>query len=88
VEEWAAGPLFARDATLADYYEACVTGGPLSFVIPVRDWAEFPEAVRRKLVLELSGRVPETQLRLVPAATEPGPDCLIGERLRRQWQDP
>lgn len=38
------------------YYQACVVGGPTSFVVPVWDWAEFPEAVRRKLVMEI-GRV-------------------------------
>lgn len=88
VEEWAAGPLFARNATLADYYEQCVTGGPLSFVIPVTDWNGFPEAVRRKLVLELSGTVPSKPLPVQRASTGQSPDCMIGERLRRQWQDP
>jgi hypothetical protein len=88
VEEWAAGPLFAQNATLADYYQQCVTGGPLSFVIPVTDWNGFPEAVRRKLVLELSGTVPAAPLPVLRASTGETPDCMIGERLRRQWQDP
>jgi Protein of unknown function (DUF1194) len=87
IEEWTIGGLFGRDATLADYYEACVTGGPMSFVMPVRSWQEFPMAVRQKLVLELSGRVPDAPARLWRAAATP-PDCLIGERMRRQWQDP
>ncbi len=87
VEDWVAAPLFAKGATLADYYEACVTGGPMSFVLPVKAWAEFPEAVRRKLVLELSGTVPRVADRVWRAA-QSEPDCLIGERLRRQWQDP
>ena len=73
------------------YYQDCVIGGPGAFVIPVRDWKEFPLAVRRKIVLELAGP-PE---RLTPARsgmTEDGYDCLIGEKLRRQrermWDEP
>ena len=65
------------------YYEACVTGGPGSFVIPVLDWDDFAEAVRRKLVLEMVSRpAPEA---LVPAQYAPqGYDCLVGEKM---WQD-
>lgn len=68
------------------YYEACVIGGPLSFVVPVKSWKEFPAAVRRKLVLELAGRVPSPSV--IPAAwsgqTDDGYDCLIGEKI---WQE-
>lgn len=68
------------------YYEACVIGGPLSFVVPVKSWKEFPAAVRRKLVLELAGRVPTPDV--IPAAwtgqTDNGYDCLIGEKI---WQE-
>src|SRR5690606_10437572 len=42
-------------ANLDLYYEHCVIGGPGAFMIPVNDWSQFPEAVRRKLVLELAG---------------------------------
>jgi hypothetical protein len=89
-EEWAGARLFAPDATLADYYEQCVIGGPLAFVIQVKDWPEFQDAVRRKLVLELSGRVPSEELRIVPAqaSNQTEPDCQVGERERRLWQDP
>src|SRR5690606_333308 len=37
------------------YYSECVVGGPGAFTIPVNDWAQFAEAVRRKLVIELAG---------------------------------
>ena len=37
------------------YYTDCVIGGPGAFMIPVNDWSQFPEAIRRKLVLELAG---------------------------------
>ena len=67
------------------YYETCVIGGPGAFVIPVRDWAEFPLAVRRKIVLELVGP-PEV---LIPARTGwriDGYDCFIGEKMREEWE--
>jgi hypothetical protein len=65
-----------------------VTGGPGAFVIPVRDWDEFPAAVRRKLVLEIAGP-PAPETRLVPAQAAAPYDCLIGEKIwernRGQW---
>ncbi len=73
-------------ADLDLYYQSCVIGGPLSFMVPVKSWKEFPAAVRRKLVLELAGRVPGPNV--IPAAwvgrTDTGYDCLIGERI---WQE-
>jgi hypothetical protein len=65
------------------YYEACVIGGPGAFVIPVRDWKEFPLAVRRKIVLELAGP-PEALIPARTGATDEGYDCMIGEKLRRE----
>lgn len=38
---------------LGKYYSKCVIGGPRAFMIPVHGWDEFPDAIRRKLVLEL-----------------------------------
>ena len=66
------------------YYQACVIGGPGSFVIPVRDWDDFAQAVRRKLVLEIAAR-PDTA-RVVPVQATPRDptDCLIGEKI---WRD-
>lgn len=40
---------------LDTYYEDRVIGGPGAFLISVLSWREFPDAVRRKLVLEISG---------------------------------
>ena len=37
------------------YYEDCVIGGPGSFVIPIRERAQFIEATRQKLVQEVAG---------------------------------
>ncbi len=66
------------------YYRKCVTGGPGSFVLPVTSWEEFPEAVRRKLVLELSGRKPAQPLVMkAEFVRSPEIDCAIGEKLQR-----
>jgi len=65
------------------YYEDCVIGGPGSFVVPIRERAQFKDAVRTKLVLEIAGRTP--QPRIVPAqARAPRISCTIGEEMRRQ----
>lgn len=85
-------PLMTTDGnsywSIADldlYYEVCVIGGPGAFVIPVREWQEFPLAVRRKIVLELVGP-PE----VIPAARSgrrtDGYDCFIGEKMREEWE--
>ncbi len=70
------------------YYEDCVIGGPGAFLITVDDASRFGVAIRRKLVLEIAGLPP----RIMPAADgsmpRPRIDCLIGEKLRRQWVDP
>ncbi|MBO6902724.1 MAG: DUF1194 domain-containing protein [Rhizobiaceae bacterium] len=66
------------------YYERCVTGGPGSFVIPVHDWTLFPEAVRRKLVLEIASSgdvIPQFDgLPVILAADHPSYDCQVGEK--------
>jgi Protein of unknown function (DUF1194) len=65
------------------YYEDCVIGGPGAFVIPIKERAQFKDAIRTKLILEIAGRTPER--RIVPAAaTAPRISCTIGERL---WQE-
>lgn len=69
------------------YYEDCVIGGPGAFLITVESIDRIAEAIRRKLVLEIAGAEP----RIVPAQFSrdaPRIDCLIGEKLRRQWMDP
>jgi len=65
------------------YYEDCVTGGPGSFVIPIRETSQFIEATREKLVQEVAGRMPKA--RVIPAsADKPRISCTIGEKM---WQD-
>lgn len=79
------------------YYSNCVIGGPGAFMIPVNTWDQFPEAVRRKLVLELAGITPPIQrvdwtqhgnLPVILAQDKLMYDCLSGERIwQRRMQD-
>nr|WP_245972263.1 DUF1194 domain-containing protein [Rhodovulum robiginosum] len=66
------------------YYETCVTGGPGSFVIPVHDWEDFAEAVRRKLVLEIAEAPSRGAIVPVQAVPRDPRDCLIGEKIWRE----
>jgi hypothetical protein len=59
-----------------------VIGGPGSFVLPVYKIEDFAVAVRRKLVLEVSGLSPPLTMGRI--ADQPATDCMIGER---QWQE-
>lgn len=79
------------------YYTNCVIGGPGAFMIPVNSWDQFPEAVRRKLVLELAGntsemhkinyRITDTPPVLL-AQNKRNYDCMSGERIwQRRMQD-
>jgi len=81
------------------YYTNCVIGGPGAFMIPVNDWSQFPEAIRRKLVLELASRPLEPHHAAYSAGQPPVQlaqssndyDCMIGEKLWRNrswmWED-
>lgn len=79
------------------YYEKCVIGGPGAFMVPVNAWSQFPEAIRRKLVLELAGESSALLHKAQFAAPSDDPpslkqpdgiyDCQIGEKLwrNRSW---
>ena len=81
------------------YYEDCVIGGPGAFLITVRDPANFTEAIRRKLILEIAGAVPDPRRVDAPLVRNaqfapprpPRIDCMIGETIRqrreRDWGD-
>lgn len=60
------------------YYRNCVIGGPGAFVLPVLDWDQFAEAVKRKLILEIAGYPPVSDPPLLRRVS--GYDCLIGEK--------
>jgi hypothetical protein len=68
---------------LDTYYKECVIGGQGAFVIPVRDSAQFANAIRTKLILEVAGLMPPQPLVHRTQARQ-GPSCVIGER---QWQN-
>ena len=69
---------------LDQYYADCVIGGPGAFVLPVQEPEDFAIAIRRKLILEVSGREPHP--RVIPAAGASS-DCMIGEKLRPGFLD-
>jgi hypothetical protein len=57
---------------LDEYYEDCVIGGFAAFQIPIKTKAEFARAIKRKLLLEISGRSTAPVIR-VQAGPEPRP---------------
>jgi hypothetical protein len=70
-------------ADLDQYYAHCVIGGTGAFLVPVRELAEFKLAIRRKLLLEISG-IPLLAIPAQHAQQDEGSyDCLIGEK---QWR--
>jgi len=84
-------PLMTKDALSAlwgiddldVYYQRCVIGGPGAFVIPVRDWAQFADAVRRKLVQEIATVSPFAE-QVIKVQAAPPYDCMIGEKMWRK----
>ena len=83
-------------ANLDSYYADCVIGGPGAFMIPVNGWGQFPEAMRRKLVLELAGASHPIRAAMeaesppvIRAASVLATDCQIGEKMwnNRGWID-
>jgi hypothetical protein len=71
---------------LDEYYEDCVIGGPGAFVVPARGKEQFVDAIRKKLLLEVAGKMPEpAKPRVMRAsAAEPRVSCTIGEKM---WDD-
>ncbi len=84
-------------ADLDLYYRGCVIGGPGAFYIVANSFVDYARAVRRKLVLEIAGAVPNdaddaravmlkasshTHLRPSPAGYTYPNGCDIGERMR------
>lgn len=67
------------------YYETCVVGGPGSFVIPVLEWPDFADAVRRKLVLEIADAYYPPEIIQAQLSTHDPSDCQIGEKIWDTW---
>ena len=75
-------------ADLDRYYASCVIGGPGAFMVAVTQVAEFAAAIRRKLLLEISGIA--ASARVIPTqGSVPGDDydCMAGEKQWRWYQD-
>jgi hypothetical protein len=66
-------------ANLDDYYRNCVIGGPGAFVVPAKSRESFKEAIRTKLILEVSGLTPPA--RVIPAQAKPPVSCTVGESM-------
>lgn len=47
-------PILHMEEDIEEYYERNVIGGPGAFLISARDYDSFADAVRRKLILEIS----------------------------------
>lgn len=86
---------------LDNYYRGCVIGGPGAFLVVARDFKDFARAIRKKLILEIAGRVPTRPTGFIPVQIapprhiRPAPNgytypkgCDIGERMREgYWAD-
>jgi hypothetical protein len=58
------------------YYRDCVVGGSGAFMIPVRNKAQFTEAIRTKIVREITERL---RPHVLPAQAEAPAKCMVGE---------
>jgi hypothetical protein len=69
------GGYYSQSANLDQYYERCVIGGRNAFVVAANGFKDFADAVRQKLVLEISDATPPARTRapglLVPVADRP-----------------
>ena len=63
------------------YFRDCVIGGPGAFMIPIREKAQFAEAIRTKVVREIAER-PQLRFLVQPAQATNGPTA--SPELRRQ----
>jgi len=67
------------------YYQDCVIGGQAAFIVPVRERAQFADAIRTKLVREIAG-TPSPPPLVQQAQDRERPGCMIGElQRRRRW---
>ncbi|WP_339854336.1 DUF1194 domain-containing protein [uncultured Nisaea sp.] len=74
---------FPKLVDLDVYYEECVIGGDGAFIIVAKGIRSFAAAVRRKMILEIAGLVPERPVRAIPVQMGGGAkpyECDIGEQ--------
>ena len=65
------------------YYRDFVIGGPGAFMVPVRERDQFVEAVKTKLVREISEPAPDGLVQR--AQTEQRANCYAGEIATDRW---
>ena len=66
------------------YYEDCVIGGHGAFVISIKDKTQFAQAIRTKLIMEISDAPSEPATLIRPAQNRvPRVSCTIGEEMWR-----
>jgi hypothetical protein len=65
------------------YFRDCVIGGPGAFLVPVREKTQFVEAIRAKIIREITDQSPPHSL-VQPAQAASPTDCLAGERRAHQ----
>jgi hypothetical protein len=78
-------PGYMDDPNLDIYYRDCVIGGQGAFMIPAREKSQFVQAIKTKILLEVS-ELPPTGTRLIQPAQGDAPraNCFSGETL---WRD-
>ena len=64
------------------YYRDCVIGGPGAFMIPVRERHQLTEAIKTKIVREISD-LPGAATQFKRAQAEVLTNCLAGEARMR-----
>ena len=79
--KWPDGTWDIEDLDL--YFRDCVIGGPGAFLVPVREKRQFVEAIKAKLVREVTGQSPPRAL-VQHAQTDSSTNCLAGELRRHQ----
>lgn len=65
------------------YFKDCVIGGQGSFMVPVRERDQFPQAIKDKILIEVAHLTPSDVL-IHRIQDEQHADCLAGEK---QWGD-
>ena len=58
-------PILSIEPDLDEHYRENVIGGPGAFMIAIRDYDQFADAIIRKLIAEIAGLLPETDVRRV-----------------------
>jgi Protein of unknown function (DUF1194) len=78
-------PGYLDDPHLDIYYRDCVIGGPGAFMVPAREKSQFQQAIKAKILLEVSQLLPTEEPLIRPAQEDaPRANCLSGELM---WRD-